>query len=69
MATSPGFSSRSITSGYTQFPQRDEAQMSELEPGFSNSKAVEDDDAETKVVDSGKAEDKAVKKTASKRKS
>lgn len=40
----PGFSSRSAVHVVKQFPQRDEAAMSEHhpEPGFSNSDAVED---------------------------
>lgn len=42
--TVPGFSSRSQTSVFTQFPQRDGADMSDMQPeaGFSNSEPVED---------------------------
>lgn len=67
-----GFSSRSTVQTITQFPQRDEALMSNLqpEPGFSNSKAVKDAtaDVEEKVLDSGVVEDKAVAKKATAKK-
>lgn len=39
--TQPGFSSRSATGHLTQFPQRDEAQMSDMKSGFSNSEPDE----------------------------
>ena len=42
--TVPGFSSRSQVSAFHQFPQRDGAHMSDMQPeaGFSNSEPVED---------------------------
>lgn len=42
MTTVPGFSSRSTDHTFMQYPQRDEAQMSEqMGPGFSNSEPVD----------------------------
>lgn len=62
-----GFSSRSYASTVTQLPQRDEALMYDMKPGFSNSKATKDAPAEAESVeekvldaDSDKVEDKAV---------
>ena len=69
-----GFSSRSTVQTITQFPQRDEALMSNLqpEPGFSNSKPAKDAPAdvvtEQKVLDSADVEDKAVAKKATAKK-
>lgn len=99
MTTSPGFSSRSSQSITKQFPQRDEAGMSEtekeagwsnsepvedaphdvavevaepeeLEPGFSNAKAVRNDeepDEEPAPDSDDEPEKAAVKKTAAKK--
>ena len=68
--TTPGFSSRSTDTTIRQFPQRDEAAMSEMTPGWSNSggnapaeaKAVTE--ADSKVVEADVAPKKATRRTA-----
>jgi len=63
-----GFSSRSAVSTFQQFPQRDGEHMSEMEPGFSNSKPTDDEapKAEAKRVEASTVEDKAVKSPTAK---
>jgi len=73
VTTVPGFSSRSTSQHLQQFPQRDEAEMSayDPEPGFSNTKGVDDgkpaDGTEVKVIEPEQVEDKAVKSASTKR--
>jgi hypothetical protein len=61
--TTPGFSSRGGSTQIRQFPMRDEAAMTEMTPGWSNSKPVKHEaEADVKVVEATQVEDKAVKK-------
>lgn len=71
--TAPGFSSRTTPQHVQQFPQRDEANMTALqpEPGFSNSEHVEHapaavyPDVETpELLEAGYSNKRAVKQAA-----
>lgn len=71
MTTSPGFSSRPSIHIVRQLSQRDEAAMSNPEPGFSNSKSAKSDEpapVEEKVVAAETVEDKVVSRKATARK-
>jgi hypothetical protein len=75
VTTSPGFSSRDSTTTVRQFPQRDEIQMSEMTPGWSNSgpdkpadEAKPITEADSKVVEPAAAESKTVRKSTRPRK-
>lgn len=61
-----GFSGRSQDDNVQQFPLRDGEGMSDLQPGFSNSKPAKgedvDDQVDAKVIDGDDVEDKAVAK-------
>jgi hypothetical protein len=79
VTTVPGFSSRTVLSTVRQFPMRDELQMSEMTPGWSNSSpdkqaetpaqpAEAEAEAEAKVVAEPATESKTVRKSTPRKK-